>query len=107
MKKETRKWVLPLCIISIMIFTGLAIWLQFAIHIELSSTLITCFFAFFGGELFMLSSIKKAEIKKEAEVEIASLKMSSISDEPVEEVDVKSKLQEEIKMLQAKIDEIH
>ena len=106
MKKGTRKWVLPLCIISIMIFTGLAIWLQFAIHIELSSTLITCFFAFFGGELFMLSSIKKAEIKKEAEVEIASLKMSSISDEPVEEVDVKSKLQEEIKMLQAKIDEI-
>ena len=107
MKKGTRKWVIPFCIVSIIIFTGLAIWLQFSTHIELSATLITCFFGFFGGSLFMLASVEKTEIKHEAEVEIASLKMSSISDEPVEEVDVKSKLQEEIKMLQAKIDEIH
>lgn len=111
MRKGARKWVIPFCIVSIIIFTGLAIWLQFLTHIELSATLITCFFGFFGGSLFMLASVEKTEIKHETEVEIASLKMNSISDEPIEEVDekedVKSKLQEEIKMLQAKIDEIN
>ena len=111
MKNQTRKWVLPLCIIFITIFTGIAIWLQFTIHIELSATLITCFFGFFGGSLFMLASVEKAEIKHDAEIEIASRKMGNISDEPIEKVnekeEVKNKLQEEIKILQEKIDKMH
>ena len=87
MKKNTRKWVIPLCIVSIMVFTGVAIWLQFTTSIELSPTLITCFFGFFGGELFMLASIKKAEMRKETEIEIASKRMEHISDTP-EEIEI-------------------
>ena len=66
MKKKRRsmsRWIVPFVIISIFGFTGLAVWLQYAINMELSSTLITCFFGFCGGELWMLSSIKKAKIK--------------------------------------------
>ena len=66
-KKKKRftlsKFIVPFVVISIFSFTGLAIWLQFCGHMELSSTLITCFFAFCTGELWMLASIKKSKIK--------------------------------------------
>ena len=50
MKKEQQKkrkrfnlskFIVPFVVISIFSFTGLAIWLQFCGHMELSSTLIT------------------------------------------------------------------
>lgn len=56
------KLAIPFTIVSVFAFTGIAVWLQFAISMELSSTLITCFFAFCTGELWMLSSIKKVQI---------------------------------------------
>lgn len=62
-KVKTSRWVVPFVIISIFVFTGLAIWLQFVIGMELSPTLITCFYGFCTGELWMLSSIKKAKVK--------------------------------------------
>ena len=49
---------------SIIIFTGIAICYQFFSGIELSSTLITCFFACFGGELLMLCMIKRLKLKQ-------------------------------------------
>ena len=61
-KHNMSKWIVIFVILSIFSFTGLAIWLQFAGNVELSSTLITCFFGFCGGELWMLASIKKAKI---------------------------------------------
>lgn len=67
MKKKKKfhlsKWVIPFVIISLFTFTGLAIYLQFVTQVELSATLITCFFAFCTGELWMLASIKKTKIK--------------------------------------------
>jgi hypothetical protein len=48
---------------SIIIFTGVSVWMQFQTGSELSPTLITCFYAFFGTELLALASIKKTEIK--------------------------------------------
>ena len=81
------KWIVPFVIISIFTFTGLAMWVQIRSGIELSASLITCFFGFFGGELFMLASIKKAEMKKETEIEIASKRMEHISDTP-EEIEI-------------------
>ena len=57
------KLIVPFVILSLFSFTGLAIYLQFVIQVELSSTLITCFFAFCTGELWMLASIKKTKIK--------------------------------------------
>lgn len=61
-KHHMSKWIVPFVIISIFIFTGLAIYLQFATTVELSATLITCFYGFCSGELWMLSSIKKAKL---------------------------------------------
>lgn len=72
-KKKKRftlsKFIVPFVVISIFSFTGLAIWLQFCGHMELSSTLITCFFAFCTGELWMLASIKKTKIKNHYDID--------------------------------------
>lgn len=56
------KWIVPFVIVSIFTFTGLAMWVQIRSGIELSASLITCFFAFCTGELWMLASIKKTKI---------------------------------------------
>lgn len=56
------KWIVPFVIISIFTFTGLAMWVQIRSGVELSASLITCFFAFCTGELWMLASIKKTKI---------------------------------------------
>lgn len=62
-KFSMSRLIVPFVIISIFGFTGLAIWLQFKINMELSATLITCFFSFCTGELLALASIKRAKIK--------------------------------------------
>lgn len=61
-KIHLSKLIVPFVILSIFTFTGLAMYIQIASGIELSSTLITCFFGFCTGELWMLSSIKKTKI---------------------------------------------
>jgi hypothetical protein len=67
MKKKRKfhlsKLIIPFVIVSLFSFTGIAIWVQLMTKIELSATLITCFFAFCTGELWMLASIKKQKIK--------------------------------------------
>ena len=62
-KLHLSKLIIPFVIISLFSFTGLAIYVQLATQIELSPTLITCFFAFCTGELWMLASIKKSKIR--------------------------------------------
>lgn len=62
-KFHMSKLIVPFVILSLFSFTGLSIYLQFVTQVELSSTLITCFFAFCTGELWMLASIKKTKIK--------------------------------------------
>ena len=54
---------------SIIIFTIIAILIQVFTNMELSSTLITCFFATFGGELLTLAMIKRLKLKKEDKVD--------------------------------------
>lgn len=49
---------------AIVIFTIIAIVYQWTSDIELSGTLITCFFACFGGELLSLAMIKRLKLKK-------------------------------------------
>lgn len=49
---------------NIIIFTIIALVYQFITGNEISSTLITCFFACFGGELLMLCMIKRLKLKK-------------------------------------------
>ena len=64
-KDDDGRLIIPFVIASIFIFTGIAVWLQFATSVELSATLITCFYAFCTGELWMLASIKKTKIKND------------------------------------------
>ena len=60
---RTSKKIILFVITAIFIFTGLAIWTQVKTGMELSPTLITCFFTFCTGELWMLASIKKSKLK--------------------------------------------
>lgn len=64
LKKHSRtsKLIIFFVIASIFTFTGLAMWVQIRTGVELSPTLITCFYAFCTGELWMLSSIKKSKL---------------------------------------------
>lgn len=67
-KIHMSKWIVPFVILSIFGFTGLAIYVQLATTMELSPTLITCFYAFCTGELWMLASIKKTKVKKDNKI---------------------------------------
>lgn len=66
MKKRRKfhmsKFIIIFVILSIFGFTGLAVYLQFVTSVELSSTLITCFYAFCTTELLALASIRKTKI---------------------------------------------
>lgn len=64
-KRGTSKWLVPFIVASIFAFTIAAIWLQFKTGLELSSTLIACFYTFMGSELAMLASIKKTKVKND------------------------------------------
>ena len=66
MKKKMKaldKYVL-FSLSAIIIFTIVAVVVQIFTEQELSSTLITCFFSCFGGELLMLAMIKKLKLKE-------------------------------------------
>ena len=64
-KKAYSKKIIPFVIFSIFSFTGVAIFVQVKTGVELSPTLITCFFGFCTCELWNLSSIKKVKIKQQ------------------------------------------
>ena len=61
--KNLDKYVV-FCFLNIIIFTITAVVVQVTTSMELSSTLITCFYGLFGGELLMLAMIKKLKLKK-------------------------------------------
>ena len=64
-KHHISKWIVVFVILSIFCFTGLAIYLQFVTSVELSATLITCFYGFCTTEILALASIKKCRIKND------------------------------------------
>lgn len=64
-KKAYSKKIIPFVIFSLFTFTGVAIYVQVKTGVELSPTLITCFFGFCTCELWNLSSIKKVKIKQQ------------------------------------------
>lgn len=66
------KIIVPMVILLNIAFVAVAIWVQFATAMELSSTLITCWFGFTTGELWMLSSIKKSKLKNQGNEHIHS-----------------------------------
>ena len=85
---RTSKRIIMFVIVAIFTFTGLAIWTQVKTGMELSPTLITCFFTFCTGELWMLASIKKSKLKsgqKGTEYQVSEFKITrdEDDDEPV------------------------
>lgn len=85
---KTSKKLIVFIICSIFTFTGMAMWVQIKTGIELSPTLITCFYAFCTGELWMLASIKKSKLKsgqKGTEYQVSEFKITrdEDDDEPV------------------------
>ena len=61
--KKVSNIMLIVSVINILWFTIVAIVLQFVTMVELSSTLITCWYAFWTCEVFVLAGIKITKVK--------------------------------------------
>lgn len=61
-KLSTRKWVLPAVIASVILYAIFDIILQVTTNSEISPTLTTCWFTFWGVELWNLASITKKKV---------------------------------------------
>lgn len=61
--KKVSNIMLIVSVINILWFTIVAIVLQFVTMVELSSTLITCWYAFWVCEVFALAGIKITKVK--------------------------------------------
>lgn len=59
---STRKWLLPVIIVSIVVYAGLDVFLQIKTQMEISPTLTTCWFTFWAVELINLASITKKKV---------------------------------------------
>lgn len=66
-KKQFAKKIIPLIIIAVLLYTIAAFVLQFYAGVEISPTLTTCYFGFWGVELSALTIIKVNKIKKKDE----------------------------------------
>ena len=62
-KKKFMDRMVALSAAMIILFTVAAIVLQFVTQVELSGTLITCWYAFWTAEIFSLMSIKNTKTK--------------------------------------------
>lgn len=63
-KIKTATKVLIVSVFNIMWFTVAAILLQFKTSVELSSTLITCWYAFWTCEIFAIAGIRITKVLK-------------------------------------------
>ena len=61
---KTATKVLIVSVLNITWFTVAAIWLQFKTSVELSSTLITCWYAFWTCEIFAIAGIRISKVLK-------------------------------------------
>ena len=66
-KLSTRKWVLPTIIVSVIGYAALDVFLQIKTNTEISPTLTTCWFSFWGVELWNLASITKKKVATDYE----------------------------------------
>lgn len=58
------KVLVALVIIQVLLYTYINMYLSYKVSIEISPTLTTCFFAFFGLEAGILGMIKTTKTKK-------------------------------------------
>lgn len=62
-KRKYSKRIVILCIVSVLLFSTASFIIQLKTGMEVSSTLTTCFFSFFGIEILSLAGIKKTKTK--------------------------------------------
>ena len=62
-KKEVSKVMLVFIVIAIVLYTIAAFVLQYFTSIEVSPTLTTCWFTFWGTEIVALAIIKTSKVK--------------------------------------------
>lgn len=63
-KMKTATKVLVVSVLNIVWFTAAAILLQFKTSVELSSTLITCWYTFWTCEIFAIAGIRISKVLK-------------------------------------------
>ena len=80
-KPKFNKLIVTLSIVAIIAYTVAAILLQKYIMMELSPTLTTCVYAFFGTELLGLAGIKICDTKF-AQSEPSNLSETTIENDP-------------------------
>ena len=71
-KRKVSNIVLAVSILAVLIYTIASFWLMYKTGVSVDSTLTTCFYAFFTGEIFVLAGIKlgktiKGENKNDGE----------------------------------------
>jgi hypothetical protein len=64
MKRKTSKRMLTVSVFNIVWYTIAAIILQFKVGVEISSTLTTCWYAFWTSEIFVLAGIRISKVIK-------------------------------------------
>ena len=62
-KRHVRNYILFISITAVIVYTVAAFILQFVGNGEISATLTTCFYSFFGVEILTLASITKHKNK--------------------------------------------
>ena len=62
-KKKVSNIVLAVSITAIVIYTIASFAIQYFTGVEISSTLTTCFFSFFGGEMLIIGGIKISKVR--------------------------------------------
>ena len=63
MKMKISNLMLVIVIIAVTIFAAGAFLLQYFANMEISPTLTTCWFAFWGTEIVSLAAIKTSKVK--------------------------------------------
>ena len=63
-KKKVSNIMLAVSVVCILAYTIASFAIQYFTGMEISSTLTTCFYTYFGGELFLLAGIKTAKVIK-------------------------------------------
>lgn len=64
-KKKVSNIMLAISVICIIAYTVASLAVQYFTGVEVSSTLTTCWFSFFGGELLVLAGIKITKVRNE------------------------------------------
>lgn len=61
---KTSNKLLFVSVFAIVAFTIFSLFMQYTIGVEVSGTLTTCWFSFFGGEIVLLAGIKVSKVIK-------------------------------------------